>query len=87
MSVTLSLFVKSSIYTCSTDMYKMINHLHQKYSGLIDPFEKLHETKIRVIEIAIRCAVISTKLISLFHFFTSGEENVRQKGASLLENW
>ena len=37
MTVTPSLFIKSSIYTCRTDMYQMINHLHQKNLGLIDP--------------------------------------------------
>ena len=37
MTVTPSLFIKSSIYTCRTDMYQMINHLHQKKLGLIDP--------------------------------------------------
>ena len=25
-----SIFIKSSIYTCRTDMYQMMNHLHQK---------------------------------------------------------
>ena len=30
MTVTPLLFIKSSIYTCRTDMCQMINHLHQK---------------------------------------------------------
>ena len=37
MTVTPSLFIKSSIYTCRTDMYQMTNHLPQKHLGLIDP--------------------------------------------------
>ena len=34
--VTLSLFIKSSIDTCRTDMCQIIKHLHQKISGRID---------------------------------------------------
>ena len=37
MTVSPSLFIKSSIYACRADMYQMINHLHQKKLGLIDP--------------------------------------------------
>ena len=37
MTVTLSLFIKSFIYTCRIDMHQMINHLHQKNISLIDP--------------------------------------------------
>ena len=37
MTVTPSLFIKSSIFTCRTDIRQMINHLHQKNLGLIDP--------------------------------------------------
>ena len=37
MTVTLSLFIKSSIYACRTDIYQLINHLHQKNLDLIDP--------------------------------------------------
>ena len=36
MPVTPSLFIKSSIYTCRTDMCQIIKHLHQKVSGQID---------------------------------------------------
>ena len=36
MSVTPLLFIKSSIYTCRTDMCQMIKHLRQKNSGPID---------------------------------------------------
>ena len=36
MPVTLSLFIKSSIYTCRTDMCQMLKHLHLKNSGPIE---------------------------------------------------
>ena len=36
MPVTLSPFIKSSIYTCRTYICQMIKHLHQKNSGPID---------------------------------------------------
>ena len=55
MTVTPSLFIKSFIYTCRTDMYQMINHLHQKKIRSNRSIEKLHETNFRVIEILIRC--------------------------------
>ena len=36
MPVTLSLFIKLSIYNCRTDMRQMIKHLHQKNSDQIN---------------------------------------------------
>ena len=55
MSVSPSLFIKLSIYTCRTDMCQIIMHIHQKITGQIDILKSY--MKRQVIEIVIRCGM------------------------------
>ena len=50
MPLTLSLFIKSSIYTCRTDMRQIIKHLRQKDSGQINLLRSFMKIIFKLLE-------------------------------------